>query len=538
MITTIVLGAFAGFLALIGALIGRSRGLARQCVRFVTVILAIVNAILLTKWLEKVLLSKISSMSGDSLVDTLDGFGLGIKGSEYEILLRNVDPSTLSYIIAIPLALVIAPLVFVLLFAIIKLLMIILHKIFCAICGFSKRPLGGWVSRLLGAILGAVQGALVAVVVTVPVIGLLTTSSELVETLEDKAPGESATVTLREYYDDYAAPFAEDPAVNAYSTLGGKFLYNQFTTVEIEDEEYDIIGEISAPAAKIVSATGNLENFDWTKPTNANKRGLTLIITAVDESGYVKTIVLDVVRTVVDTYNEGGLTFNADDLLVEMIDSCFSVVASISSDSFSSDMATIIDAYIILGREGALESFNTGEIESVREALTATYISHELDPKTPCDYKPGGTTVLTKVVEILESNEHTKALISSLSKISISALASSFGSNLSTEEAYTIVKSGVDATLRITRADKDEEVYKAEVRASLEQTLANADIVFEEEQQYILDNMTDYVNENYDELAKPDANGNPTVSDDEINKVILSYYESYMNGDFDEEAQQ
>ena len=138
MIATIVLGAFAGLLALIGALVGRSRGLARQCVRFATVILSIVNAILLTKWLEKILLDKISSMSGDSLVDTLDGFGLGIKGSEYEILLRNVEPSTLSYIIAIPLALVIAPLVFVLLFAIIKLLMIILHKIFCAICGFSR----------------------------------------------------------------------------------------------------------------------------------------------------------------------------------------------------------------------------------------------------------------------------------------------------------------------------------------------------------------------------------------------------------------
>lgn len=534
---TAILLALAGFLAIIGSLLGLWRGFARQTVRFVTVILAVFLSIVTTRWLERLLLGYLSDMSGDELVDMLDSIGLSITGSDYEILIGNVDPAALSYVIAVPLALIVAPIVFVFIFALFKLLMLIVHKIACAVCGFSRRPKGGWLSRMLGAVVGAAQGVVVAIVVTVPVVGLLTTAGDVVDTLEAEAADASVARSVIELYDDYVAEYAEDPTVNTFSTLGGKFIYTRFTSVEIEGTEYEIVEELSAPAAKILSGASDMQGFVWTSPTAKAKHGLTVIIRAVDESGYVKTVMIDVVRTMTDTYNEGGIKLEAEELLKEMVDSCFAVIGSINEESFSTDAMTVIDAYFILGREGALDSFNTGELDSVRGALTATYVPHELDPKTECDYGYESVTVLTKVIEILESNQHTKALITSLSKISISALASSFGSELNMEESYEIVKSGVDATLRIQKEGKDEETYKAEVRASLEETLANADIVFEEDEQYILDNMTDYVNDHYEELAKPDENGNPTISDDEINKVILSYYESYLNGEFDEEPQ-
>ena len=513
------------------------RGFARQTVRFVTVILAAFLAIVTTRGLERLLLNTLSDMTGDELVDMLDSIGLGITGGEYEIMIRNIDPSTVGYIIAIPLALIVAPIVFVFVFSFFKALMLIIHKIACAICGFSRRPKGGWLSRMLGAIVGAVQGIVVAIIVTVPVVGLLTTAGDLVDTLEEEAPDASIALSAIELYDDYVAEYSEDPTVNIFSTLGGKFVYTRFTTVEIDDTDYDIIEDLSAPAAKIISGASDMNDFVWTSPTGKAKGGLIVIVRAIDESGYVKTVMLDVVRTVVDTYKDGGIKIEAEELLQEMVDSCFTVIGSIEDETFSDDAITVIDAYFILGREGALDSFNTGELEAVRGALTATYVPHELDPKTECDTKAEGVTVLTKVIEILESNQHTKPLITSLSKISISALASSFGSELNIEESYEIVKSGVDTTLRIQKEGKDEATYKAEVRASLEETLANADIVFEEDEQYILDNMADYVNNNYEELAKPDADGNPTITDDEINKVILSYYESYLNGEFDEEPQ-
>ena len=132
--------------------------------------------------------------------------------------------------------------------------------------------------------------------------------------------------------------------------------------------------------------------------------------------------------------------------------------------------------------------------------------------------------MLKKVTEILNENSHTRPLVTALSRISVSVLAQSFGSELDTEVIYDTVKSGLTSTLQISKEGKTEDEYKAEVKESLNTALKGVEIELDDG---VLDEMANYVNDNYETLADIDGNGDG-VTDDEINEVILSYYDAYI----------
>lgn len=519
-ITTTLL-IFMGVLMVFGALKGRSRGIGRQAIRSVTVVLAVILSLVITNGISDAIYTTFSDMTPEEFAESLVSAGVDISG--FEEILYNISPDTINYIMAIPLSLLIMPIVFVICFEVLKALLLIVHAIFSGICGFSKKR-NNWLTRLLGAILGALQGVACAIIVSMPIVGMISMADNVVVQLKEESPDEEVTQTVSDFYDNQFEQISHDPMVTFFGNMGGKALYNQFAIVNIDGDEYNIQEEVAGPIVHIAAASPKLEEFDWKNLTTESKEGLFIIVDAIDESGYFKKITLDVIDVAVNAYEDGAFEVEADAMLVEVVDAAFTVFGTIDEVSFDTDIKTVFDAYAILGREGALEAFESGELEEVRDALISDYEYCDGDPITASDSLDTKTTVLKKVTEILNANPHTTPLVSALSRISVAALAQNFGSELPVDEIYDTVKGGLTTTLQISKDDKTEEEYKEEVKTSIDEAMKNVDIELEEN---VLENMADYVSENYETLTNASGDGEG-VTDEQINEVILSYYDAYL----------
>ena len=527
MFTIILIGIMA-LLVLIGTIKGITRGIGRQTVRTVTVILSAAIAFIATSVLASMFYEKFGGMTPEELVGIIESIGIQITGTDLEPILSNLSPETISYVIAIPLSLVILPVVFVLLFIVIKLIMLIVHVIFSAIFGLSKKK-NTALTRTFGGILGAVQGLACAVIITMPIVGIATTASTVMTDLKENSENE-AVVQIADDFNNTFSEYTDSGMVKFLGAVGGNVLYNQFTTATINGESYNIPEEVAEPMVQIVGASDKLHDFDWKNLSEDSKEGIFIIIDAVDDSKYFKKITLDVLELATDAYFDGALDLEADELLIEILDSAFSVIGSIDEESFATDLKTIFHTYAILGREGALTAFETGELEEVRTVLISDYEYVDGDPITSSNSNGGKVTVLKKVIEILNENEHTKPLITALSRISVSVLAQNFGTDLNVEEIYDTVKGGINQTLQISKEGKTEDEYKEEVKASIDSALQGVDIELEDN---VLNEMANYVNDNYETLV--DVTGGE-ITDEKVNEVILSYYDAFLNagGSLDE----
>ena len=509
-------------LMLIGALKGLSRGISRQAIRTLTVVVAVIAALGITKAFAASFYSDFANMTPDEFVYTLEDAGIQVFGTDLEPILANVSPETVSYILAIPLSLIILPVIFVITFIVLKLLLLIVHAILCGVFKLSKDK-NNFLTRLLGAILGAVQGIACAVIITMPIVGIANTATNVVNDLREKSDNKDVVQLADDFYDSLSI-VTDSGMVKFFGGIGGNALYNQFTTVTIEENTFNIPEEVAEPLVQIIGASDKLTDFDWKNLSKESKDGIFIIVDAIDGSTYFKKITLDILELATDAYFDGALDMEADALLIEVVDSAFTVIGNIDENSFKSDIMTIFDTYAILGREGALSAFETGQLEEVRTVLTADYEYVDGDPITSSNESGNKVTVLKKVTEILNENAHTRPLVTALSRISVSVLAQSFGSELETEQIYSTVKTGLNSTLQITKEGKSEEEYKAEVKESLNTALMEVEIELEDA---VLDEMANYVNENYETLADIDGNGDG-VTDDEINEIILSYYDAYV----------
>ena len=521
MILTIVLLVIMALLMLIGTLKGVSRGIGRQAVRTVTVIISVLIAFALTSTFATMFYNEFGKMTPEQFVGSLESAGIAVTGTDLEPILSNLSPETVSYIIAIPLSLVILPVLFVLIFIIVKLLMLIVHVIFSAIFGLSKKK-NTAVTRIFGALLGAVQGFACAVIITMPIVGIANTATTVVNDLKENSENE-AVVQIADDFNNTFGEIADSEMVKFFGSVGANALYNQFTNVTIQDNSFNIPEEVAEPVIQIVGASDKLKDFDWKNLSADSKEGIFIIVDAIDNSKYFKKITLDVLELATDAYFDGALNLEADDLLVEVVDSAFNVIGSINEESFATDLKTIFNTYAILGREGALSAFETGELEQVRTVLISDYEYVDGDPITSSTENGTKVTVLKKVIEILNENEHTKPLITALSRISVSVLAQNFGSDLDVEEIYDTVKGGINQTLQISKEGKTEDEYKEEVKTSIDNALQGVDIELEDT---VLDEMANYVNDNYETLV--DITGGE-ITDEKVNEVILSYYDAFLN---------
>ena len=496
----LVLFGIIAVLAIIGALKGFTRGISRQLLRTITIVISVVIAVLIAGGSFTAIASELQGKTPEELEAIIRSAGVFEEGADLSWL-QNLDADTILLIITIPMALLIMPIIFVIAFIFISAILLIVHGILATLFGLRKRR-NNLITRLLGMALGFIQGVAVAGFILMPVIGITTSVKDTVAVLKEKAPNEEATITLSETYDTYLKEICEHPSVSVLGTLGINSLYESIATVEIKGEDTDMT-KLLPDLAIIVCNVNELEGADMSNLTPENEATIEDILDTIENNPYLTNVLAGTMKMVSHAYTNGAMGVELEEPLKSVFDAAISIFHTSDSTNINTDIETIKDVYFILSRDGILSSFNSGS-EVMIEKLTAKDAE--------------GNTTVKKVINTINSNERTKPLVTLLTKISISVMSQQSGVEGVTPEVYDNVKSGLNETLQINKNDyATEEEYVSAVSDSLDVTLKENNIVLEKE---IVDSMAEYVSENLSDKEE--------ITDDDINEVIISYYDAYL----------
>lgn len=509
---SIVMLALVGVSILYGAYKGARRGLFRQAIRSTTVLISVFISIYLVRLLSSITTTWIGNRTGEEILAMLESHQISV--SDLESLIANLDGDTMCRLLSIPLALIVLPICFILCFLIVKLLMLIPHAIVSRILGFTRRR-NNALTRLLGCALGTVQGIVVAAIIIAPVAGIVTEFSTAVEQMQIETVDSQNDTTFTSFYDENLQPIAEDKVVNVVSRCGGRKLYNSLATVKIDGTKYEMVTTVKDPVIKIAANVNTLEGWDWKKPTEENEAAIMGMIDAICESDYTAHLVTNIFAYASHVYEDSSFTADMEPPLSDVVEAAFDTISMIDQSSLRADLTSLTNAYFVLARENVIYAIEYGDTDAITDALI----------KECVDENGNKTTVIKTVITTLNDNNHTAPLVTTLAKISVSTMAQQMGMGEDMHQMYEEVRGGLLNTLSISKEDKTEEEYKAEVSTSLDTVLKDNGIELDTE---IVDGMANYIYDNYDELNLADVGDDAELSEQKMNDIIFSYFDAYM----------
>ncbi len=519
-VSAVLLAVLAVFV-LFGALKGLTRGIQRQVIRTATIIASIVIALIAAKSVSSSVISAFDGMTTEEIVSELVASGV-ITSTEGFEWITNFDTETFKYIIAIPVALIAVPFIFVGVFMLASLVLYIVHGILCGVLGFRKKELNA-PKRLLGLALGAVQGILVTAVVLVPVLGIARVASDSFETLRENENKSESEVEIIELYDENLKSSLDGPVVNVLNIFGGNLMYDILTSAKLDGENIKMSEQVAPVLSVYVEYSSNLADADFTALTEENKAAIKRIIAEIDDSEYFSPLLSGIMRGVSLTVAESEIVTEMEEPVKTLFATILDVFSSSDKTNIGTDLNTFCDLYFLLSDTGILKSLTAGDEGAETQPDILTLLGTK---------DSEGKTALARAINILNSNDRTKPIVSTLTKLSIAMLGEAMSPEMQEgmEQVYDGVKDGLTQVVQVKKEDyATEEEYKGAVSDTLENVLIDNNILTDsfveenrEEVDEVLSAVTDHIVENYGDLDE--------VGDEQITEIIVEYYDAYING--------
>ncbi len=477
---------------------GFRRGIGRELLHAVFTVVSLFLSFIITNALIGELHTLFSS---HTIADMLEGIESAIPNLEISADIHNIiasiDTHLAELILTLPIATLVAPIAFLVIFAIVN----ILARIVFWIVGRVVPARQGFVSGILGMAVGLAEGVIVASLSLLPFAAVSDTISYAVEEMaEDDVQNEQITA----FYEDYVKPMSETPVFTLTYMLGGEAMLDEFASVDVGYGEIDMRDELGC-AVDIISSLAAFKETDWTSLTADEQAALSHIVDTISDSEYFSDVFSGLFITVSNMSDTLGLGNEEGELFGALLDDMMLIFKTSTRENIALDLNTFKNMYFILLDSGILSAYNgEGGSDAVLDALIST--------------DSEGKTAITRIIDTLSLNPRTSPIVSTLTKLSVSIMAESLGLDEDAAAIYENVKDGVNDILSINHEDyATPEEYKAAVADSLEGTLSGQGITLERE---IIDGMADYVEKNFKEHDE--------LSDEDINKIILSYYDAFV----------
>ena len=499
---------FAGLLALIGALAGLRRGFARQSFRTVTVAASIIVSLILANSLFPRLMAEFEGMT---LPQILAQYKISVT-DEVLAWLECFDTQTVEYAAALPVTVVIVPIVFVILFIVASIVFYILFAILAKVIIFFRRGRGVF-SKLLGMVIGLLQGAVVAGIFLLPATGIIDTADRAITYVESNHPESQNVVVLSDLYDEYLAPVAENPLIATYNKTMGS-MYDSMARVDIDGEEVRMVDVIS-DGIEMFTLYGDLGDVDFLNLNEEQKATVDSIIKIFNDDRYMTEVLSGAMRAVCRAEQNGVINLEVEDQTAqEFLVSFIHVFEESTHVTVQEDIKTVQAIYFLLSDSGALAAIGGDNADGM--ALVNSLA--KLDAN--------GKSTLGSICTELKRNVRTAPIATQLNNLAMSALLSSSGiSDPNVVERVETVKSDLNEIIALNKEDyATEEEYKEVVSTKINDTLTKNDIEITEEQ---LDQVSDFVIEEFE--------GVDEITDAEIADFMAKYYDVYMNGGFEGE---
>ena len=495
----------AGLVALgiiISAFKGAQRGIFRQGIRFVSVVLAVVLCFFLVRWAQGNYPDYQGMTMGEAAEQARLSEQYASLGQEYKDILNCFEPDEAVAIAAIPVTTVAFPILFVVLFVLIGLLFLIAYGIISRVLGLAKMH-NTLLTRLLGMALGAIQGIAVAGLLLMPLMGFFGIVHDSVESVKNaRQEGEPSPRAVL-FYDEYVSPIADNPVLKATGFFGGDYMYKALNKVRVNGEAVDM-REQAVTLFAVCEETADLQGADFTTLTEQDKALIVRMTNRLNESPYVLDIFSSMVRGTVRALDGGYIEIAMSEPYNSTFHNSVHIFADSSAENLPADIETLRNIYFLLSDDGVLVAIANGDDKEVTDALTTADDSGEI--------------VMRRIIRELDQNEHTKPLVSELSKLSVSLMAGSFGDGVSEDvvAVYENLKTGLQDVTALRKDDYEtDEEYKGAVSDKLDETLKGEGIELEAD---IIDKMADYVADNY---------AGAELSDADVDDILISYYDAY-----------
>ncbi len=431
---------------------GAKRGAYRQPIHLASVLLSAIVAFIATVIVSQYILGRIEGKTMEELIMQIESLIGSSLDSETAELIGSFDLSVLTYIIAIPVAFL-SPIVFLLAYFVSGI-----------IFGIAR----GWVTKFfkiprhvdtkgktIGALLGALEGVLVMAFLLLPITALLRLGVPIMQqiTIEDE--------TVNEVFDGVEGLY-ESPVIKLISLGGGEFLANELTTINIKGSPVNLSDEIAIGfelgyQISVFMGDGEIEF------TPAREAALREALSLLRRSNYLPMLLAGSMNIVADLLDEfipempedQPMSANLD----KLIDDLKLFLKGTSKDTVVSDIETFVDLFIILSSNDLLDALGGEDPEGALEALTKK--------------DENGDTVVSLMINTLNSNARTQSIIRTLNELSLSLVLGSAGIEGDVSGVYDELKDGLNNVIAVSPEGKTEAEYKEELKDSLKTVIGD-----------------------------------------------------------------
>ena len=403
-------------------------------------------------------------------------------------------------------------------FLVINLIFKIIRGIVIKILKFKKAKTNP--QRLGGALLAAVEGLIWVTMVIFPLTGLMTLADAA---YTEAMNAEGASSELRETYDEYIAPFTENPVFTFVEGIGADAMTESIATVRLGGKRTNMRNQVLSTARIIVVDARALRGADFTALTADQQAALESIVDGLAESPFTSGLMVSVMNTLPTLYSSDLIPIDVGEDFAPIIDSLMSFLAEISEDTLGDDLDTVMDFYFGFCDSGILGALSGGE--DIMQFISDDY---------------NGERHILTMLNTLSGNERTKGIVDSLYNLVLSAAfdrsgsggdnTASGGANDGYNDLPPIkiedVKVGLNNIVSVNRSDYETQEEYREVLSDTISTTINDTIGVELDQE-TADEIANYVDENFSEQIGD-------LTDEEFNELMfemIDIYQGYLNGE-------
>ena len=368
---------FVFICAVIGALFGLNRGFKRSIVTLIGAIVSAVLAFFLAVPVSKLIITP-------QMIETVLQ-NLGALEIYNELI--SASSSLKEIVIMLPAA-IIAPIIFLLLFAIIKLLM----KIPCGIISLSLGSKSH--NRVLGVPLGAVQGLVSAFVIVVVITGFISVADNI--TTAVLADTSDSTVQLRESFDDINSALADvkkDPVVKlmcpesdesekSHQKTSVNKVFNSLTSFKLNDEKVSTSDELVKVTDTAVSVTPLLSNKNISQWSDEEIIAIEHFSNNFQNSAILIQVSPELIAQMSDNWSRGESFLgieppSVDKTIDPLLNSLYGSLRVTTSETLKEDLSDFIEILKIFNKYGIFEKLSN-DGSNILIALDGEFITELL----------------------------------------------------------------------------------------------------------------------------------------------------------------
>lgn len=480
---------------------GMRRGIFRQVLHTGLMVAAVYVSYTVTETLLEGLVAGIDQ-------HTINQYLTMLVGSDNPVVAFIPYITFAEWLLVLPAATVVAPVLFT---AIFLILSVVVRVVYAVLSIFVLRIRRSFMLKVAGGALGAVEGILIVALAVFPIFGVITMAEDTIDILREKDDGSYTEIV--EGYDSIADQVTEHPFFVMIRDYGGRQILDNFSTITIQGEETNL-GEELGGVAGIVFDLLKIKPDNLTSLSEEQKDMIRAASDTVKDSPYLTNLVVTMFNDLGRAALDNILPFTVSETYESLLLSTVSVFATTTREGICADIDTILEVYFLISDSGALKAFG---LEGGESEMKAGLIAQD----------ENGATVISRVVDILNANEHMKPIVTALSEMTIKLLADSLGMDYDTLNAYNEIKAGFNDVLAITPEDYEtEEEYKAARDESIDNLLTEQGIDLDSG---TVNELGDFIDENFEDTTE--------LTDEQLNEFLLHYFEIIKDSETPAEPQ-